>query len=323
MPDRLIWPGSQHGAEPHRNRVTPTASIRTKDGCIIEQTIARSMDYDGPERFTGLAEDVAMGDASRYELGNLAPKSSLAPESAFTIDVQSAVSPAFAVDMEQRIVAWNAAAEACFGYAAHEAIGRSCGEVVHACRANGAPLCAPLCPAVANARRGRPARNIEALTSPPATTPDPPRRLEMSFITARSMLGQRRVIHLVRDITDQHRVGESVARALAHTGHALAEEASSPRWPVSAPVPVPVLPTQTSPTSHPPFASEPAIAPHLTRREQEVLELLVCGMATHDIAAALSISPLTARNHVTRVMEKLGVTTRLQAVLAASRLHLV
>lgn len=260
-----------------------------------------------------------MGDSSRYFPVDPAPQSGLAAESAFTIDVHSATSPAFAVDMEQRIVAWNAAAEVCFGHSAWEAIGRSCGEVVHACLPNGTALCAPFCPAVANARRGRPARSIEALT----TTPDQPHRLEMSFITARSALGQRRVIHLVRDITDQHRLGASVARALshrAHQGHLVPAKQTIPAEspPVTSPS---VAPFQPPKAIEP--ASAPTLTPNLTRREHEVLELLVCGMATHEIAATLSISPLTARNHVTRVMEKLGVTSRLQAVVAASRLQLV
>jgi DNA-binding NarL/FixJ family response regulator len=62
---------------------------------------------------------------------------------------------------------------------------------------------------------------------------------------------------------------------------------------------------------------------HLTPREHEVLKLLAQGMATIEIATALGISRVTARNHVTRVIEKLGVKTRLQAVLAASHLGLI
>jgi DNA-binding CsgD family transcriptional regulator len=61
----------------------------------------------------------------------------------------------------------------------------------------------------------------------------------------------------------------------------------------------------------------------LTHREREVLHLLAAGQTTKDIAAALSISPITVRNHVTRVIEKLDVKTRLQAVVAASHWGLI
>jgi DNA-binding CsgD family transcriptional regulator len=57
----------------------------------------------------------------------------------------------------------------------------------------------------------------------------------------------------------------------------------------------------------------------LTPRELEVLRLLATGMGTTQIAATLSISRITARNHVTNVMEKLGATSRVQAVALASQ----
>jgi DNA-binding CsgD family transcriptional regulator len=61
----------------------------------------------------------------------------------------------------------------------------------------------------------------------------------------------------------------------------------------------------------------------LTPREHEVLRLLVGGLGTGEIASTLGISRVTARNHVTNVMEKLGATSRLQAVLLASERGLV
>jgi DNA-binding NarL/FixJ family response regulator len=57
----------------------------------------------------------------------------------------------------------------------------------------------------------------------------------------------------------------------------------------------------------------------LTARESEALRLLSRGLGTREIAEALSISRITARNHVTRVMEKLGANTRLQAVVIAAQ----
>ena len=81
-------------------------------------------------------------------------------------------------------------------------------------------------------------------------------------------------------------------------------------------------PTQASTQLPIPFMETTGRAP-LTPREREVLRLLACGLATDDIAKTLSISRLTARNHVNKVIEKLGVSSRLQAVVVASQRNLI
>ncbi|WP_281181955.1 response regulator transcription factor [Actinomadura macra] len=55
----------------------------------------------------------------------------------------------------------------------------------------------------------------------------------------------------------------------------------------------------------------------LTARESEVLRLLTQGRSNREIAEELFISPKTASVHVSRIMAKLGVVSRLQAVAAA------
>lgn len=61
----------------------------------------------------------------------------------------------------------------------------------------------------------------------------------------------------------------------------------------------------------------------LTPRERRILELLVEGTTTVDIAAVLSIAVATTRNHVQAIMNKLGAHTRLEAVAIALREHVV
>lgn len=61
----------------------------------------------------------------------------------------------------------------------------------------------------------------------------------------------------------------------------------------------------------------------LTRREIQVLELLRDGCANHEIAAALEVSVLTAKNHVQNIRGKLRVRTRGQAVSEGLRLGLI
>jgi DNA-binding CsgD family transcriptional regulator len=48
----------------------------------------------------------------------------------------------------------------------------------------------------------------------------------------------------------------------------------------------------------------------LTRREYDVLHLVVLGHTDKEISEALHISPLTARNHVQRLREKFSVPNR-------------
>jgi two-component system nitrate/nitrite response regulator NarL len=57
----------------------------------------------------------------------------------------------------------------------------------------------------------------------------------------------------------------------------------------------------------------------LTRRERDVLALLMEGAGAADIASRLSVSRNTVRTHVQNILMKLQVHTRLQAVAFASR----
>ena len=53
----------------------------------------------------------------------------------------------------------------------------------------------------------------------------------------------------------------------------------------------------------------------LTTREKEVFTLLVSGLSTKEIASSLNISEKTVRNHISNVMQKLGVKGRANAVI--------
>ena len=62
---------------------------------------------------------------------------------------------------------------------------------------------------------------------------------------------------------------------------------------------------------------------HLSMREIEVLRMLGNGQSVEYIAQELSISQITVRNHITHAMDKLGVNSRLLAVIAAYRRGLI
>ncbi|GAA2700663.1 response regulator [Actinoplanes palleronii] len=67
----------------------------------------------------------------------------------------------------------------------------------------------------------------------------------------------------------------------------------------------------------PPAAAPPPALDGLTDREHDVLAALGRGLSNADLATALSISEATAKTHVSRVLAKLGCTSRVQAAILA------
>ena len=63
--------------------------------------------------------------------------------------------------------------------------------------------------------------------------------------------------------------------------------------------------------------------PDLTKRELEILRLIVVGHSNKEIGDALSISEATVKGHLTHLMQKLGVSSRTAAVAAGAKRGLV
>jgi DNA-binding NarL/FixJ family response regulator len=55
----------------------------------------------------------------------------------------------------------------------------------------------------------------------------------------------------------------------------------------------------------------------LSPRERDVLEAIARGLDNGEIAARLRLSEKTVRNHITRVLDKIGVEHRYQAIVLA------
>ena len=111
-----------------------------------------------------------------------------------------------------------------------------------------------------------------------------PRYVNNSVLVLEGARGSFRVVHMVRESLD-----------------------TPPARPAAEPEPcTDLLPPET-----------------LTRRELQVLRLFAGGATLEQVAAELSVSVFTARNHATSIQHKLGVRNRLQMVLEGMKRGLV
>jgi DNA-binding CsgD family transcriptional regulator len=246
--------------------------------------------------------------------------SAMRHEMTLLITTDSLVDGTFVVDHTHRIVSWNEAATRALGFDADATLGRTCEEMFALLQTEDVAFCPDVDfePSFESSadhpqwveRHERLQRRKLPVRLRVIDQDGDPRWLSISVVRAMTLDGVPCFVHVFRDVTSPEVQPEEEPIAML---------GSSPRH---ANRRMPSFYTGNGAGGDSQHSTE-TMPEHLTPREREVLDLLARGMATIDIASSLGISRVTARNHVTRVIEKLGVRTRLQAVLAASHLGLI
>lgn len=194
----------------------------------------------------------------------------------------------FAVGLDGRIILWNRAAERILGYCAREALGRPCCDLFLGRDERGNRLCYRGCHVMQLVRMGEAVQNFDMLTQTKAGCPI---WLNVSILVVPAAERDGDItIHFFRDVTAAKDLLALVRQQLA-------------------------------PPAEP--QGMPNAAATLTRREIEVLRLMSTGASTKVLAENLRVSPVTVRNHVQNLLDKLGVHSRLEAVAYAIRHRLL
>lgn len=199
----------------------------------------------------------------------------------------------FTVNADQRIKTWNAAAEKLFGYSSDQVIGKKCYEVLCANGNPGRIKCSRGCVVVTNASKGRTTKDFDLECK---TASGDIKNINMSIVLPGQGSGSREILHMFRDVTDRRRVESA---SVSPSNPSIDNSKSSIHSPTGFRL------------------------PPLTTREDQVLRLLSAGKNTNDIADILEIRPLTARNHISRLLTKLGCRSRLEAVALGTRAGLI
>ena len=197
----------------------------------------------------------------------------------------------YAVDMDQRIVFWNSAAERILGHRREEVIGQRCYEVCASLPQNGtSPICIEGCPSITMAKQG---------IIPP-----------VSHVRMRQVSGERKPVTVTPLII--HMSPEDEPTILVHLFHELIDDTRARE--VAEDVQSLLLVERGLPEGAP---------SSLTRRELEVLRLLAISIEDSEIADQLDISRHTVLTHIRNARKKLNAKNRTEAILIALRRSLL
>lgn len=207
-----------------------------------------------------------------------------------------AVEGVFAIDGDQRVIFWNQACEKMTGISAAEAVGDACHDVLRGRDTHGRPLCRSNCPLCELSKGGPPPAQL-----PMRITHTDGKTMQFNvgtMLIPSSRQNQWNVVHVMRRGRECGADGRRCCENTLEGGES------------------------TSPVQ---FQDAPGrmAASLLTSREREVLRLLAGGAGVLPMSDQLHISIATVRNHIQRLMAKLDVHSRVEAVAYAHRHRLI
>ena len=206
--------------------------------------------------------------------------------------LSSGVPAAFATDAQDHIVFWNRGAEELFGYPASKVLGKTCFAIVGGRDIFGNRFCYRDCAVKAATREGEPVRGHEINVQDAGKDP------KSVGVTIVQIPGRRpetfTIVHMLQPVDH----GSRLASVIHHLETPKAGEMLAP---------LSVLPPEMPEN------------PPLTEREREILHWVAAGLQNKEIAHRLEISLATVRNHIHRILEKLEVHSKLEAISLAFR----
>lgn len=209
--------------------------------------------------------------------------------------LNGAADGAFVVDEQLRIRFWNETAEEILGFGNGDVYGQKCYQLLQGHDEENRLICRSCCQVACLALQAEPVSNYDIHMR---TNNGERKWLNVSIITTK--MGEngdkKMIVHLFRDISKKKN-DEMFFRQILETAQRYHN-----------------IPNELDESLDPHDLIE-----SLTGREREVLTLLTRGLSSQEIADDLSISRNTARNHIQRVLQKLQVHSRLEAVTFALR----
>lgn len=202
----------------------------------------------------------------------------------------------FAMDSADRIILWNKKCEDLLGRPAKSVLGKRCYDVLNGRDVHGNIYCYRNCPVAHQARQQEPKDPVQNFPLAVETKNGQDKWVNVSLFAIPSYHpALSTVVHVLREEKDKP---SSLERDLREK---------------SALIPDPLCPITTTEGQ----------AIELSKREKEILRCMAEGISTSEIARRLSIAPVTVRNHVQSILQKLDVHTKLAAVVFAYRHSLI